>query len=76
MQPERQGCPKHSGFSLDCMECWYIDNGRLRTALERILRRDGIGDAVYQIAIQALRGFQNDGREDPGEGDEDHGHLQ
>ena len=59
----RGGCEQHQEFSALCLQCWYIENSRMRKALELILEIATVEDAwsssrtgVHGLAIKALKG--------------------
>jgi hypothetical protein len=52
----RAGCDKHPEFKWECIDCWYQESSRLRTALELISLSEGLPERVGEIARKALRG--------------------
>jgi hypothetical protein len=56
----RGGCERHKDFKADCLACWYVENNRMRTALELIAEIAIINgdnrEGIYTLAAKALKG--------------------
>ena len=57
---QRGGCALHGDFKHECLECWYVENTRMRTALEliaEIIIIQGVNrEGIYSLAMNALKG--------------------